>query len=156
KMHRGHPVDIEEVGLIQAFQAPPNPKAKLRPAQPGSSIGFQFPPPNPQRLVMAETFGALVQDAQSKYVLSNNHVLADENKLPAGARIYQPGLLDNGQVPADQIARLTRFIPLMTGDNQVDCAIAALTSPNIANSSILAIGPPKGANAAAVDMVVHK
>src|SRR5438477_9282947 len=76
--HSGFPVDIEEVGLIRPFMPPPampNPKTKFRPAQPGSSCGFQDPA---NAIVMAGTFGALVRDAAGLYVLSNNHVLADE------------------------------------------------------------------------------
>src|SRR5439155_122950 len=60
-----------------------------------------------------------------RYILSNNHVLADENSLPIGSAIFQPGLLDHGKVSTDQIARLTRFVPLKAGAaNVVDAAIA--------------------------------
>lgn len=152
RMIRGLPVDVEEVGLVHAFAAAPNPKAKLRPAQPGCSIGFQDPS---GKFIMAGTFGALVQDAAARYILSNNHVLADENKLAIGAPIFQPGLLDGGNSATDQIAALTRFIPLLA-TGTIDCAIAKLTASDIATRFILGIGSPTGSEEAALDMVVHK
>ena len=79
----GLPVDVEESGLFRSFKAAmPNPKTKIRPAQPGCSIGFRDPT---DQFVMAGTFGALVKDRAGHYILSNNHVLADESRLPVGA-----------------------------------------------------------------------
>jgi hypothetical protein len=159
----GLPTDVEEVGIFRAFakkkQKPaatmPNPKARIRPAQPGCSIGFRFPPPS--QMVMAGTFGAVVKGGGSTYVLSNNHVLADEGRLAPGADIFQPGLLDGGNANTDKIAKLTRFIPLQPGVfNHVDCAIAAANSPSLVSRNILHIGPPAGTAAAAIDMRVHK
>ena len=146
--YRGLPVDVEEVGLLRPFTvmappvaAPPNPRTRLRPARPGSSIGFADPN---NAFVMAGTFGALVSDNAGVYVLSNNHVLADENKLPPGSPIYQPGLLDGGKPATDEIAKLTRFITLTSpGPNSVDCAIAQLDALNLANGNIIRIGFPK-------------
>lgn len=160
KLIDGLPVDVEETGLFCAFVAPspmPNPKSRYRPAQPGSSIGFQFPPPNPQGVVMAGTFGALVRDAVRSYILSNNHVLADENRLVAGAPIFQPGLLDGGRPTVDQVAKLTRFVKLQPSvPNHVDCAIAAGLRANLLSRDILHIGPPAGVVPAVIDQRVHK
>src|SRR5439155_17893891 len=118
----GLPVDVEETGVFRRFAskrkatsaspdkaAMPNPKTKMQPAQPGCSIGFRDP--NDQ-FVMAGTFGAVVKDSAGQYILSNNHVLADESQLQPGAPIFQPGLLDGGDPNTDQIAALTRFIKL--------------------------------------------
>ena len=70
------------------------------------------------------------------YVLSNNHVLANESGidpngqkivgLPPGSPIYQPGLLDGGNVATDQIAQLTRWVDLDASNpnNAVDGEIA--------------------------------
>jgi hypothetical protein len=170
----GLPTDVEEVGVLVPYaklkaaratrraakpkKAPaaamPDPRQKHRPAQPGCSVGFRDP--NDQ-FVMAGTFGLLVKDDEGRYVLSNNHVLANENALPAGAPIYQPGLLDGGKPATDQIAELTRFATLTTaGVNQVDAAVARLVKANLAVRDILFIGPPNGTAAAAVDMTVHK
>ncbi len=159
----GIPTDVEEVGTFRKFPAVaarrkpagiPNPRTKIRPAQPGSSIGFQDPN---NQFTMAGTFGAVVKDKNGIYVLSNNHVLADENRLPPGASIFQPGLLDGGSIATDQIASLTKFITLQTQQpNQVDCAIAKATSQNILSSAVLYIGGPQGPTDAAIDMPVHK
>ena len=126
----------------------------MRPAQPGCSVGFADP--NGQ-FTMAGTFGALVQDANGVYILSNNHVLADEGQLPIGSAIYQPGLLDGGDPNTDQIAQLTNFVALQPGVlNSVDCAVAAVGDPADVSNSILQIGPPQGAGAATMDMTVQK
>ncbi|HXY24171.1 MAG TPA: hypothetical protein VEI73_05940 [Candidatus Acidoferrum sp.] len=158
----GIPTDVDEVGTFRRFRATakrkasgmPNPRTKIRPAQPGCSIGFQDPN---NQFVMAGTFGAVVKDKNGTYVLSNNHVLADENKLAAGAPIFQPGLLDGGNVATDQIATLTRFVTLETQQpNTVDCAIAKAINTNIVSNDVLYIGTPQGTTDAGIDMSVHK
>jgi len=158
-------VDVEEVGFfrrfvtarpkktVQAATVMPDPKAKLRPAQPGCSIGYRDPN---NEVIMAGTFGALVKDNKGVYILSNNHVLADENRLPVGAGIYQPGLLDGGSPETDQIAALSRFIELKATGNQVDCAIAKAANKNLVSADVLRIGEPAGTTQAAIDMSVHK
>jgi hypothetical protein len=155
----GHPVDVEQVGTFRRFMPPPampNPRTKIRPAQPGCSVGYQ----DPNNLtIMAGTFGALVSKGAKRFILSNNHVLADENKLPLGSSIFQPGFLDAGNPPRNgPIARLTKFIPLVPGNalNKVDCAIAELTNTNLATNSVLFIGKPTGKTAGRIDMTVHK
>jgi len=160
----GIPTDVDEVGTFRRFQRAavakkrpsgmPNPRTKIRPAQPGCSIGFQDPN---NQIVMAGTFGAVVQDKNGTYVMSNNHVLADENRLAAGAAIYQPGLLDGGSVATDQIAALTKFVTLETQQpNTVDCAIAKVTNGNLVSNAVLYIGAPQGTADAGIDMSVHK
>jgi hypothetical protein len=162
----GHPVDVEQVGTFRRFMPPssgaapalamPNPRRKIRPAQPGCSIGFKDPA---NQFIMAGTFGALVSKGTKRFILSNNHVIADENKLPIGSAIFQPGFLDAGNPPNNgPIAKLTKFIPLVPGTvtNKVDCAIARLDSTNLATNAVLFIGPPKGKTAGQIDMVVHK
>jgi hypothetical protein len=175
----GTDTDVEEVGLIVPFARTktvkraaavlttmPNPKTRFRPAQPGCSVGFRDPNDS---FVMAGTFGAVVKDTQGNlYVLSNNHVLANESGvtstgathvgLPVGSSIFQPGLLDGGKVPDDKIAELTRWVDLHADrtDNTVDCAIAKADSSSIVSRDILFIGAPQGTATATVDMVVHK
>jgi hypothetical protein len=135
----GIPTDVVQTGrfhrhpgaVVAPAAANPN-RQKLRPAHPGLSCGFRFPPPS--TVIMAGTFGALVEDANGHYVLSNNHVLADENKLALGSPIFQPGLLDGGNAATDMIARLAKFIPISPiAMNHVDCAIARLVDPTIAS-----------------------
>lgn len=149
----GLPVDVEQTGTFRAL-AMPNPRQKIRPAQPGSSVGFAFPE---NQFVMAGTFGALVKKGEEVFILSNNHVLADENRLPLNSDIFQPGLLDNGNPNTDAIAKLTGFVPLDAGAfNKADAAIAKVNNKNNVNSSVLFIGKPTGAKKAATDMIVHK
>lgn len=172
----GIPTDVEEVGLLIPFQktkakaaaaAMPNPRTRIRPAKPGSSIGFKEPT---NAFVMAGTFGAVVKDAQgNKYILSNNHVLAFENGVEAdgvtrrqalspGAPIFQPGLLDGGSVANDKIAELTRWVDLHADrtDNSVDGAIAKILNAGSVSPSVLFIGNVTGKKTAARDMIVHK
>jgi hypothetical protein len=161
--HLGVPTDVEEIGLVKPLVmttpvvqqvAAVNPRTRIRPAQPGSSVGFQDPN---NQFTMAGTFGALVHDAKGQYILSNNHVLADEGRLKAGAPIFQPGLLDGGNPATDKIAELARFIKFQVGKpNSVDCAIARVLKQADVSSAILRIGIPKGVAAAQIDMVVHK
>jgi hypothetical protein len=156
----GLPTDVEEVGTFRRYEAalplaaPPNPRTKIRPAPPGSSTGFRDPA---NQFTMAGTFGALVRRGQRRFVLSNNHVLADENRLPVNSPIFQPGLLDGGNPNTDQIARLSAFVQLQTAAaNQVDAAIAEVDDASLVTNSILMIGVPQGAAPARRDMVVHK
>jgi hypothetical protein len=155
-MIEGVPVDVEQIGTVRAFRseaqaATPNPRVKLRPAQPGCSIGFLSP-----QFAMAGTFGAVVKKGQKQFILSNNHVLANENALPIGSAIVQPGPLDGGK-KTDNIAALTKFVQLQAGAmNRVDAAIAAVNSAGLVKREILGIGAPTGTRAATIDMVVHK
>ncbi len=152
----GQPVDIEQVGTFRRFMPQmPNPRRKMRPARPGCSIGFQFPN---NQFLMAGTFGALVSRGQRRFILSNNHVIADENRLPLRAPIFQPGFLDAGNPPKNgPVAKLTKFIPIVAGvGNVVDAAIAELDNKNLATNAVLFIGPPVGKAKAHIDMVVHK
>jgi hypothetical protein len=168
----GVPTDVIESGRFRAFLAVVpalpaaviQPQQRLRPAQPGCSIGFQFPPPD-AGVVMAGTFGAVVNSVGgadgTRFILSNNHVLANENALPLGSSIFQPGLLDGGQAAdVDQVARLTRFIPIDAGQlNTVDCAIAEVLDPGFVDATVLPkVGRLKSAAAIAAveDMTVHK
>ena len=179
----GIPTDVEEVGLIvplgkgaakarrasrsQAAAATSDPRTRLRPAQPGCSIGFREP--NDQ-FIMAGTLGTLVKDTQGEiYILSNNHVIAYENGVEAdgatrrvavskGAPIFQPGLLDGGRTLTDKVAELTRWVDLRAdrNDNLVDGAIARVLKSTLVSRDTLFIGPRTGKKAAAKDMIVHK
>jgi hypothetical protein len=153
----GLPTDVNEVGLISPLSVHMgslNARQRLRPARPGCSVGFAEA--DPQEL-MAGTIGAVVADADATYLLSNNHVLADQNRLPFGAPIFEPGLLDGGDPEQDQIAELTAYVPLDTeSPNVVDCAIARLLDESLATADILRLGYPAGVGSAAIDMSVAK
>jgi hypothetical protein len=112
--------DVRYVGIVRPMQAPWH-QSRCRPLRIGCSVGHFN--------VTAGTLGAFVTDANQggTYLLSNNHVLADENRSQAGDPILQPGKYDNGAQPADVVAELTRFVPIdFKGRNIVDCAIAKL------------------------------
>jgi hypothetical protein len=130
--------DVIEAGRFRAYlprlQAS---QKRLRPARPGCSIGFQFPKA-PAGELMAGTLGAVVTGNGVSYILSNNHVLANENALPAGTPIFQPGLLDSGNAATGRIATLARFVPLETDKpNRVDCALATILDARTVRPAIL-------------------
>jgi hypothetical protein len=71
------------------------------------------------------TLGSLVTDGTTRYILSNNHILARQDQAAVGEDISQPGLIDNGCAVATLVADFTKASPL--GSN-VDAALAALRS----------------------------
>ncbi len=153
---RGLMVDVEEIGEVRPLAATVNPRLQITPAQPGSSVGFAAADGT---TLMAGTFGALVKAPDGGlFVLSNNHVLADEGRLQPGAPIYQAGLLDLApQAAPRQIAALARFLPLTAQPLRVDAALALAATAEIVSPVVLGIGQaPSGAVQAAVDMIVHK
>lgn len=152
---KGVPTDVVETGRFFAL-ATPIAQQRLRPARGGCSCGFQA-----TGFVMAGTLGCLVTDGADRFILSNNHVLADENALPLNSPIFQPGLLDNGNASTDRIAKLSKFVTIkkLPAKNSVDCAIARLDSPKLCSPTMLPkVGKLKTATpiAAAVGMLVHK
>lgn len=132
----GVETDVVEVGHLRA-QIPAYRK-RSRPAKPGCSIGFALDALQDE-VLMAGTLGAIVSDGVTRYILSNNHVLANENQLPIGTAIYQPGLLDHGDITTDAIAQLSRYVPLdFTGSNRVDCALAEILAQELIRTVVMA------------------
>jgi hypothetical protein len=128
----GVPTDVIESGRL--FAQVPIAQQRTRPAKGGNSVGFQA-----AGFVMAGTFGCLVTDGTNRFILSNNHVLANENALPLGSPIFQPGLLDGGSATKDRIARLKKFVTIkkLPKKNHVDAAMAQLDRTSIASPQIL-------------------
>ncbi|HEY9156837.1 MAG TPA: hypothetical protein VIO10_02710 [Candidatus Binatus sp.] len=90
------------------------------------------------------TLGSMVQDTYgNQYILSNNHVLADQNKAKPGQLIVEPGLIDVEclKAPSNAVATFSRTIRLKFGGpkNTVDAAIAAVEEGEV-SSDILNIG----------------
>ncbi len=112
--------DVLPTGLIYALQEPTE---KFRPAPGGVSIGHY--------LITAGTLGCYVTKNNKKYILSNNHVLANSNDGQIGDAIYQPGPHDGG-TSTDQIATLNKFIHIQFegGDNGggSSCSIGNFTA----------------------------
>jgi hypothetical protein len=109
---QGIPTDVNPTGVIHALAAPTE---KFRPAPGGVSIGHIN--------ITAGTFGCLVRKNNKKFILSNNHVLANSNDAEIGDVIVQPGPTDGGDYPADQIARLSEFIRIDFGEEDSSCSI---------------------------------
>ncbi len=111
----GIPTDVVQVGHIKALTSPTE---RWRPALGGVSIGHY--------LVTAGTLGSVVRDASSgeRLILSNNHVLANNNQAQIGDAILQPGRADGGQLNADTIGTLLRFEPIRFNETQATCDLA--------------------------------
>jgi hypothetical protein len=106
----GTPTDVVPVGDIIAG---------VRPTQCGVSVGHHR--------ITAGTLGCLVRridGSPARFILSNNHVLADSNQGSVGDDVLEPGPMDGGD-PTNPIARLTDFEQLdFSGPNSMDAAIA--------------------------------
>lgn len=127
--------DVIETGPLRALAVPAGRK-RLRPLRPGCSIGFRFADETGN--LMAGTLGAIVEGDGGRYLLSNNHVLANENRLPLGTVIFQPGPLDGGGAADDRVATLARFVELAPDSpNAVDCALAALDDATAVRATVL-------------------
>lgn len=88
----------------------------MRPLALGTSLGHAR--------VSAGTLGAIVSARSSFFLLSNNHVLGDEDRAKKGDAVLQPGRADGGRVPADVVARFERAVRLRKNGNLVDAALA--------------------------------
>ena len=110
-------VEVRYVGRIVKRDAPFF-QARRRPLIIGASVSHFK--------VTAGTLGAFVRTAGDElHLLSNNHVLADENRGEAGDAILQPGTADGGSDPQDEVASLSRIVELTEGrPNSVDAALA--------------------------------
>lgn len=109
----GITTDVIEIGEIHALR---NRTDRIRPAQPGISIGHY--------LVSAGTFGAVVFDKETgdPFILSNNHILANttttsNQRAKVGDPILQPGEYDGGNLEDDIVGFLYRYIPLQMKDS---------------------------------------
>ena len=107
--------DVVEMKKVKALAL--SYTTKIRPAEPGYSVGHY--------LVTAGTLGCVCYKGSNTYILSNNHVLANENNCQVGDPIYQPGTYDGG-TSLDTIAYLDSWVPLTEGVN-VDCAIGKVS-----------------------------
>jgi hypothetical protein len=107
--------DVREIGIVRAFER----TGRVRPLQVGISIG--------EVDVTAGTLGCFVAVSGGARILSNNHVLANEDRARPGAAVVQPGVADGGRDPADRVGVLDRAVALSdTAANHVDCAMATV------------------------------
>jgi hypothetical protein len=124
-------VDVRYIGRVTASTArrraaTPWYRQRQRPLLIGSSCGVILN----NGYVMAGTLGCFVERRSGgrPMILSNNHVLADENRYAEGGRIVQPGEMDGGDATTDRVARLTSFVRLRRrpDHNYVDAAVATV------------------------------
>ncbi|MFZ5646554.1 MAG: hypothetical protein ACOY30_02930 [Bacillota bacterium] len=167
------PTDVIETGRIKLLgyaipqpQQPPEEqgdlrKQRMRPAQPGVSIGHYR--------TTAGTFGALVKGnfPAGVAILSNNHILANETSgrdglSSIGDAVLQPGPYDNGTT-RDTIARLYAFSPMLPVQkggnrpvNRVDAALALPLNTDLVSGEILELGKVTGTARAFPGMTVFK
>lgn len=148
----GIKTDVLETGVIRVPPTLVTPirQSPVRPAPGGCSVGHHR--------ITAGTFGCLVRRGYEAFILSNNHVLADENKGVRGDPILQPGPADGGKFPDHRIAELETFIPISfgTGVNRIDSAIAKPMSLADVTDSIIGIGTPRGSVRADLGVSVIK
>ncbi|MDI6886994.1 MAG: hypothetical protein QMD22_11800 [archaeon] len=144
--------DVVETGIIRVPPAPVTPLRQLpiRPAPGGCSIGHYR--------ITAGTFGCLVKRGYDTFILSNNHVLAYENRGRKSDSILQPSPADGGRLPDHKIAELVDFSSIIfnRGINRVDAAIARPMNPADITSNIIDIGVPTGIVKANIGMPVIK
>ena len=146
----GVPTDVEQSGEFSIWRPlPPIYHRKVRPAMGGLSIGHYA--------ITAGTLGCLVRRGPDTCILSNNHVLANENRGVAGDPILQPGRYDGGREDKDVIARLDAFVPVQAEEtNAVDAALALPYDARDVTPDILNLGRIRGTRAADVDEKVMK
>lgn len=131
--------DVIESGPLETFQD----TTRYRPVPGGCSIG-------PQQSVSAGTLGGWACDNTDDAIvlMTNNHVISNLDTLPAVTGICQPGRLDGGTFPADQIGTIKRHVALTTvaagsptlpAVTAVDAAIGTITVDRTDN--IIDTGP---------------
>jgi len=137
----GIPVQIEVTGPVFALEGEiTDPTARFdRPVPVGVSAG------HPK--ITAGTIGARVRDsADNLYALSNNHIFANSNDARVKRDvILQPGPLDGGSSPNDDLGRLHAFVPIdfSGGSNRVDAAIVSIEPGQLSNVTLSSgYGPP--------------
>ena len=97
------------------------------------------------------------------YILSNNHILGDENRIPIGAPIYQPSVYYTSKLHKEEIGILSNFIPIKYGSiplflktNYMDCAIARVTNKNLVSNKITFIGEITGVGTPVLGSIIKK
>ncbi len=113
-------VDVRYVGRVSKNAAPWM-RTPTRPLLIGSSVAHFR--------VTAGSLGCFVRRKSDGglSLLSNNHVLANENRAKPGDAILQPGPADGGNNPSDAIGSLREFVRLQkSAPNFLDCALADL------------------------------
>ena len=126
----GGEIDIRMVGRIEKRA-----RAAARTAAPAAAVAWYRRNTRPLLIgasighvaITAGTLGCFVRRARTIRMLSNNHVLANENDAAAGDAIIQRGRFDGGRDPRDRVGTLHTFVPLRPRrTNVVDAALASI------------------------------
>ncbi|ACT33748.1 MULTISPECIES: hypothetical protein [Clostridium] len=139
-LYKGILTDVVESGSFTQYSF----TNKIRPVIGGYGIG------NVHITDKTGTLGCLVTDGEYNYILSCNHILANNNLAPLGTKIIQPSFQYGGDFKTDVIAILSKFIPLefegilKKPTNYSDCAIAKVLNKSLVSPKIALIGMPKG------------
>jgi hypothetical protein len=148
----GIPVVVEEVGRIFALNVgceargncvPEVEAASGEPATPREyhprpvPIGVSIGHPD----VTAGTLGCRVSNGCHTYILSNAHVIANENAGVIGDDTLQPGVFDaQPEDPDSTIGELSAYIPIVMStlpstQNRVDAAIAVVSPADVGTAT---------------------
>jgi len=131
-------IEVRATGRVRP-QVARFPRRRHRPPIAGTSVGHFN--------VTAGTLGYFARRDHLLGFISNNHVLANSNSASLGDAILQPGAVDGGARPHDEIGSLRYFVPIQSDSNLVDCAFAAFDSDDIPSDILLPkIGKVKGIN----------
>jgi hypothetical protein len=122
----GIPTDVVATGTFRALSLQ---NGRVRPAPGGVSIGHAD--------ITAGTLGCIVGRGDETFILSNNHVLANSNLAAVGDPILQPGPYDGGKMPADLIATLEEFVPVVVGEQESSCPLARGTARVLSDAARL-------------------
>lgn len=115
----GIPTDVEQTGdiLLHSYA-----KRYPRPVPCGVSVGHV-------KLPGSGTLRCLVVLRNRRLcLLSNNHVLANENDASQGDHVIQPGNAEPVSSHDEVIGVLERFVPIQATGNRVDAAVAWTSS----------------------------
>jgi hypothetical protein len=113
-------------------------RGNTRPLLIGSSVGHVK--------VTAGTLGAFVTRDGRVHLLSNNHVLANEDRCRRGDAVLQRGSVDGGRAPDDEVGSLQHRVRLKPDrTNLVDAALA-LVRPEVGYEPLLLRGIGNGAD----------
>jgi hypothetical protein len=143
----GAPTDVEDAGEVRSLAF----SGRVRPIPGGISIG------HPEG--GTGTLGCMVEDGRTRELplLSNNHVLAAENRASLGDPILQPGPDGGGRVECDAVASLAGFHPLhKKGVNNIDAALGRPHDPETIEAVLRNLGPARWTARSRVGMRVLK
>lgn len=163
KTFMGIKTDVIEIGKSRFSSTSPFPM-KIRPIECGCDITWldEESEEDPFWGTLSCFVTKETLKAKEYYILSNNHVLADFNKVSIGTPIVQPANSPLDIAHQDIIANLSTFIPLKpTIDdkepvNLVDCAIAKVIDKSLISNKIFQIGEIAGISKATLKLPIKK